>query len=105
MTAPQESLKMFTEGFNQSNPCPQRMLAAPANQPNRRARLNLHSVGGKNVRNNFDLVRLAQNCDGCARLNNTLTFFEHAKHAAHHFGLIGIEAGVMITVTKWAAMS
>ena len=28
---------------------------------------------------------------------------EHAKHAAHHFGLIGIEAGVMITVT--AAMT
>ena len=24
---------------------------------------------------------------------------ESAKHAAHHFGLIGIEAGVMITVT------
>lgn len=25
---------------------------------------------------------------------------ESAKHAAHHFGLIGIEAGVMITVTS-----
>lgn len=24
---------------------------------------------------------------------------EHAKHSAHHFGLIGIELGVMITVT------
>ncbi|MDA1194159.1 MAG: Na(+)/H(+) antiporter subunit B [Planctomycetota bacterium] len=24
---------------------------------------------------------------------------DHAKHAAHHFGLIGIEAGVMLTVT------